>query len=302
MAEQNNNQEKKILIPEVISAAAAASLEEEEKKAVTLITTVPPPEEEEKKIVPPKNLDQSRSNIPIDNLETDELLELLEKTTQGMNLADKYKKLLKNGVMTGKFKSAATMVSTVLRKNQEYAAAHKLDDMVPLFEPHQFWDSQPVPKPSEAPRLTDNDMDKPIEEKSVEDVRQEPYPLSAPYFWDNLDMSDDNVIEEVYQLLLQNYVEDDDAMFRFDYSKEFLKWALLPPGYKPEWLIGVRGGAQRKLYGCITGIPVNMRLRGQEVQCAEINFLCVHKKLRAKRLAPVLIKEVTRRVNMHNIW
>lgn len=29
----------------------------------------------------------------------------------------------------------------------------------------------------------------------------------------------------------------------------------------------------------------------------EVNFLCVHKKLRAKRLAPVLIKEITRRVN-----
>jgi len=35
---------------------------------------------------------------------------------------------------------------------------------------------------------------------------------------------------------------------------------------------------------------------------AEINFLCVHKDLRAKRLAPVLIKEITRRVNLHNIW
>jgi glycylpeptide N-tetradecanoyltransferase len=31
---------------------------------------------------------------------------------------------------------------------------------------------------------------------------------------------------------------------------------------------------------------------------AEINFLCVHKKLRSKRLAPVLIKEITRRVNL----
>lgn len=34
----------------------------------------------------------------------------------------------------------------------------------------------------------------------------------------------------------------------------------------------------------------------------EINFLCVHKKLRDKRLAPVLIKEITRRVNLKNIW
>lgn len=35
---------------------------------------------------------------------------------------------------------------------------------------------------------------------------------------------------------------------------------------------------------------------------AEINYLCVHKKLRTKRLAPVLIKEITRRVNLTNVW
>ena len=34
----------------------------------------------------------------------------------------------------------------------------------------------------------------------------------------------------------------------------------------------------------------------------EINFLCVHKKIRANRLAPVLIKEVTRRVHIKNMW
>ena len=35
---------------------------------------------------------------------------------------------------------------------------------------------------------------------------------------------------------------------------------------------------------------------------AEINFLCVFKKYRTKRLAPVLIKEVTRRVNVTGGW
>jgi glycylpeptide N-tetradecanoyltransferase len=34
----------------------------------------------------------------------------------------------------------------------------------------------------------------------------------------------------------------------------------------------------------------------------EINFLCVHKSLRGKRLAPVLIREVTRRVNVTDVW
>ena len=34
----------------------------------------------------------------------------------------------------------------------------------------------------------------------------------------------------------------------------------------------------------------------------EINFLCVHKKLRSKRVAPVLIREITRRVNQERIF
>lgn len=106
----------------------------------------------------------------------------------------------------------------------------------------------------------------------------------------------------MYDLLTQNYVEDDDAMFRFDYSVPFLRWALTPPGYKPEWLVGVRAGKKKKLFGMITGIPVLMNIKGKDVMCAEINFLCVHKTLREKRLAPVLIKEITRRVNLHDIW
>lgn len=51
------------------------------------------------------------------------------------------------------------------------------------------------------------------------------------------------VSQEVYTLLSENYVEDDDNMFRFDYSKEFLRWALTPPG-KPGGVRGRgRGGA-----------------------------------------------------------
>ena len=38
------------------------------------------------------------------------------------------------------------------------------------------------------------------------------------------------------------------------------------------------------------------------VSMVEINFLCVHKKLRSKRVAPVLIREITRRVNLEGIF
>jgi glycylpeptide N-tetradecanoyltransferase len=45
-----------------------------------------------------------------------------------------------------------------------------------------------------------------------------------------------------------------------------------------------------------------MNVHGKKVQMVEINFLCVHKKLRSKRLAPVLIKEITRRVNVNGVF
>ena len=43
---------------------------------------------------------------------------------------------------------------------------------------------------------------------------------------------------------------------RFKYTHNFLQWALQPPGYKPEWHIGVRVKGNNKLVGFITGSPL----------------------------------------------
>lgn len=45
-----------------------------------------------------------------------------------------------------------------------------------------------------------------------------------------------------------------------------------------------------------------MAVKGSKISTVEINFLCVHKKLRAKRMAPILIKEITRRANVNGIF
>ena len=105
------------------------------------------------------------------------------------------------------------------------------------------------------------------------------------------------MLKELYVLLTENYVEDDDNMFRFDYSPEFLRWALMPPEYLKEWHTGVRITKSSKLVGFISAVPAKIRIIDVNKKMVEINFLCVHKKLRSKRLAPVLIREITRRVN-----
>lgn len=162
---------------------------------------------------------------------------------------------------------------------------------------HKFWDTQPVPRLDATVTETG-----PLEKKTIAEVRQEPYNMPAGFEWSVVDITDTKQEDEVYHLLNENYVEDDDNMFRFDYSRNFLKWALTPPGYSKEFHLGVRNQKTGKLFGFISGIPATIRAYEDSFRTVEINFLCVHKKLRHRRLAPVLIKEITRRVNLDDIW
>ncbi|XP_075443541.1 glycylpeptide N-tetradecanoyltransferase 2 isoform X3 [Ascaphus truei] len=139
-------------------------------------------------------------------------------------------------------------------------------------------------------------------EPDKDNIRQEPYSLPQGFMWDTLDLSNAEVLKELYTLLNENYVEDDDNMFRFDYSPEFLQWALRPPGWLSQWHCGVRVSSNKKLVGFISAVPATIRIYDALKKMVEINFLCVHKKLRSKRVAPVLIREITRRVNLEGIF
>ncbi|KAJ9479104.1 Glycylpeptide N-tetradecanoyltransferase [Pseudozyma hubeiensis] len=167
---------------------------------------------------------------------------------------------------------------------------------------HKFWKTQPVMKPNDAPVLKTEEEGSIQPSVPPEEVRQEPYPLPSDFEWVMVDVDNQAELKEVYDLLSANYVEDDDATFRFDYSPEFLHWVLKHPGYHKTWHIGVRVVSTKKLVAFISGIPHELRVREKSYQSTEINFLCVHKKLRSKRLAPVLIKEVTRQCHLTGVF
>ncbi|CAF1344154.1 unnamed protein product, partial [Didymodactylos carnosus] len=78
--------------------------------------------------------------------------------------------------------------------------------------------------------------------------------------------------------------------------------ALCAPGWLRQWHVAVRVIKSGKMVGFISAVPIRMHVYDKEVSMVEINFLCVHKKLRLKRMAPVLIKEITRRVNCEGIF
>lgn len=87
--------------------------------------------------------------------------------------------------------------------------------------------------------------------------------------------------------------------------------ALLPPGYHADWHLALRSttGA-RELVAFIAGVPLTLRIRQASVvprlviraltrasvlQTCATHFLAVHSAWRARRLAPALHAELTRR-------
>ncbi|KAE8221271.1 hypothetical protein CF319_g5348 [Tilletia indica] len=164
---------------------------------------------------------------------------------------------------------------------------------------HKFWKTQPVPKPGDGPVQEEGPIEANV---APAEVRKDPYPLPKDFEWVFIDIDNKQELEDVFELLSGNYVEDGEASLRFKYSAEFLFWVLKHPGFTKQWHLGVRVTSTRKLVAFISGIPHELRVRNQSLHSVEINFLCVHKKLRSKRLAPVLIKEVTRQCHLTGIF
>lgn len=124
---------------------------------------------------------------------------------------------------------------------------------------HKFWKTQPVAQDNDS---IEQLREGPIEpDKKPHEISREAVPLHKDFKWVTIDLNDPNELKEVYELLTHHYVEDADASFRFDYAAEFIEWALKPPGYVPDWHVGIRVSDTNKLVGFISGIPVDLRIR-----------------------------------------
>ena len=120
---------------------------------------------------------------------------------------------------------------------EQVARARAQQQIVSDKGSHRFWDTQPVMdnKDGDAAGLakgveklavdagqssvSDGKVSGFIKEQTVEEVRKEPYPLPPGFEWCVLDVNDTEQLDSIYTLLNRNYVEDDDNMFRFDYSR-----------------------------------------------------------------------------------
>ena len=87
---------------------------------------------------------------------------------------------------------------------------------------YKFWKTQPVPSFDEK-----IDSEGPIDQtKTPDDIPDTPLPLLNEFEWSTVDLEKTDQLDEVYKLLYENYVEDQDATFRFMFSHDFFNWDL----------------------------------------------------------------------------
>ncbi|KAK0521534.1 glycylpeptide N-tetradecanoyltransferase [Tilletia horrida] len=223
---------------------------------------------------------------------TDDVLDKIQSTVAAEHGSEIASKLTREQ-LTSIFNALSLERDATLRDQDIRQKANK------ALADHKFWKTQPVPKPGDGPVHEEGPIEPNV---APSEVRKDPYPLPKDFEWVFIDIDNKSDLDDVFELLSGNYVEDGEASLRFKYSAEFLFWVLKHPGFTKKWHLGVRVSSTRKLVAFISGIPHELRVRDRSLHSVEINFLCVHKKLRSKRLAPVLIKEVTRQCHLTGIF
>ena len=223
-----------------------------------------------------------------------------EKESKENTNSSKEKELKSTRQITEKEKKEFLNQIRNLKKTQELI---KMGEFSGLKSDFKFWSTQPVPQFNKPLNIEFGPILKDI---NIENIPKEPYTLPEGFEWKEINLNIVSDIDKLYEFLKSNYIEDESHLFGSDYSKDFLKWFLSPPGMNNDWLLSVvkedKIKNKKKIIGFISAIPTKLSINNNEINMAKVCFLCVKKEFRKKRLTPVLIKEITRRINLKNIW
>lgn len=97
--------------------------------------------------------------------------------------------------------------------------------------------------------------------------------------WGEFDLEKEEDLEEVYQFLKENYVEDSTGTYRLEYTKELLKWVLFKPNWRKDWHFCIR--KDKKLIGMNTLTPMTLMINSKKLEPHGIaNLLCVNREYR----------------------
>lgn len=117
------------------------------------------------------------------------------------------------------------------------------------------------------------------------------------YTWTTFDTTKMDNIIIITKLLNENYIEDKNNRYRAHYAPEFIYWYL-----NSAISLNVVIMDSSKLIGFICGRKITMHLKNYDEECGEINFLCIDKTIRNKKLCPMLINEITKQFQKINVY
>lgn len=171
----------------------------------------------------------------------------------------------------------------------------------------KFWNDEPVLKE------WNDEIDKmeQVVELNVEETKNTSYNLPTNMEWYTIDPLKESDWDMLTEFIRDHYVADNRDWMMY-HSKQFLKKALMLPNHKDSWLLSIL--YNKKMIGFIAGNLISVKITESESdgkqedsneidkEIVQVDFLCVHKKYRSKRMAPVLIRELTRRIIKRGIF
>ena len=123
-----------------------------------------------------------------------------------------------------------------------------------------------------------------------EHVRQEPYSLPQGFHWVTLSSSD---VENVAGFMSKHCNGSTDDYYYY------LNSITMHPNTKGDWQFGIKT-TNNKLVGIMLGYPVCISIGGVSIRCVSFLMQC-HTKYYGRRIWYVLVRELMRRGNLHNI-
>lgn len=152
---------------------------------------------------------------------------------------------------------------------------------------YQFWSTQPVPS-----LVTPITRD--IKMQNLEEPLEEPLGLLEGYEWATLDISNNDECDKVTNFLNKQYDSKKNKKFRPFFSKNFIRWQLGSNGI----CLVVRVVTSGTIVGAILSTVNTLQLNKYQHNCPEVKHVCVHRKLRGKKLVTRLFRELTRRYRL----
>ena len=152
---------------------------------------------------------------------------------------------------------------------------------------YNYWDKQPVSQ------LKDNNsllnIINPNLHEEYSKMKQKEIPS---YSWVTFDLNKEEDALAICNFLNKNYRLGQDDKFRLFYTEKYLRWSL----GEDHIITGIRAQTNNSIGAIVAGSIKKYQVFDKELMLGDLNYLCVHPKLCEKGLAPILGKEIMRRL------